>query len=126
MLENPINLLKGLAAYAPELYVRIAVVKLLEYIEEDAVRNAPALDASEAIDQEDEEYAGEDISWDSALSNWDVMEILSQAMLTGEVTLDSFELPEAPPSAEEIEQMVVGFHDKLFKTNKDPEQKEDQ
>lgn len=122
MLENPINLLKGLAVYAPEWYVRIAVVKLLEYIEEDAVRNAPPDENGEFANDEDEES----YEWDSALTNWDVMEILSQAMLTGEVLLESFELPEAPPSAEEIEQMVLGFHDKLFKTNKDPEQKEDQ
>lgn len=107
MLENPMSLLKGLALYAPEWHVRIAVVRLLDYIERDTYENAP-------VDEDGEFDPESEAGWESELDQWDILEILAQGFVTGDAQLPEFDQAHPTiPTPEEIEAIVLGFSERM-------------
>ena len=104
MLEDPLLILRGLVWHVNDLQLRYAVAKLIDYIEDDVLSS----------DEDDMER--------SNLSDWDLLEILVQGMLTMSVNLGPDDplasVGDAPEvrqyTADEIEEIVNGAKKRIY------------
>lgn len=114
MLEDPTLMLRGLINNVPALSLRLTLNRLIDYIIEDS-------EVAAVYNPETDELEIDEGQEMSALSMWDIMEILAQGLLTGgEVDLhpqrpqDNVDRTASPPpTPEEIEKLVKGFTESL-------------